>query len=131
MMERASSEGSGPCPYSNISVFLLFPGFDSVAFVSKMRAPMRDHVKLFIPGPVEVSPDTYAAMSAPMIGHRSKDFQDLYAEIQPKLQTLFGTKQQVYISTSSAWGVMEGSHPQPGEEEGAQLLLRRVLGQVV
>lgn len=71
--------------------------------------PMRDHVKLFIPGPVEVSPDTYAAMSAPMVGHRGKGFQDLYAEIQPKLRTLFGTKQQVYISTSSAWGVMEGS----------------------
>lgn len=70
---------------------------------------MRDHVKLFIPGPVEVSPDTYEAMSAPMMGHRSKDFTNLYADIQPKLQTLFGTKQQVFISTSSAWGVMEGS----------------------
>lgn len=70
---------------------------------------MRDHVKLFIPGPVEVSPDTHEAMSAPMVGHRGKGFQDLYAEIQPKLQTLFGTKQLVYISTSSAWGMMEGS----------------------
>ncbi len=70
---------------------------------------MRDHVKLFIPGPVEVSADTYAAMSQPMIGHRSKDFQNLYADIQSKLQNLFGTSQQVYVSTSSAWGVMEGS----------------------
>jgi len=70
---------------------------------------MRDHVKLFIPGPVEVSPDTFAAMSAPMMGHRSKDFTNLYADIQPKLQTLFGTTQQVFLSTSSAWGVMEGS----------------------
>lgn len=70
---------------------------------------MRTHVKLFIPGPVEVSADTYAAMAAPMIGHRSKAFQDLYAEIQPKLQTLFGTTRQVYLSTSSAWGVMEGA----------------------
>jgi aspartate aminotransferase-like enzyme len=70
---------------------------------------MRDHVKLFIPGPVEVSPDTYAAMSAPMIGHRSKDFQNLYADLQPKLQTLFGTKQMVFISTSSAFGIMEGA----------------------
>lgn len=70
---------------------------------------MRDHVKLFIPGPVEVSPDTFAAMAAPMIGHRSKDFQSLYAEIQPRLRTLFGTARPVYLSTSSAWGVMEGS----------------------
>lgn len=69
---------------------------------------MRTHVKLFIPGPVEVSQDTYQAMMAPMIGHRSKDFQNLYADIQPKLQELFGTKQQVFLSTSSAFGIMEG-----------------------
>ncbi len=78
-------------------------------FLSTIPTPMRDHVKLFIPGPVEVSADTYAAMSQPMIGHRSKDFTNLYADIQPKLQTLFGTTQRVYISTSSAWGLMEGS----------------------
>ncbi len=70
---------------------------------------MSQHVKLFIPGPVEVSPATFAAMSQPMIGHRSKDFQNLYAEIQPQLQTLFGTKGLVFLSTSSAWGVMEGA----------------------
>ncbi len=70
---------------------------------------MSQHIKLFIPGPVEVSPGTFEAMSQPMMGHRSKGFQDLYAEIQPQLQALFGTKGQVYLSTSSAWGVMEGA----------------------
>jgi len=70
---------------------------------------MSDHIKLFIPGPVEVSEKTYAAMCRPMIGHRSKDFQALYAGIQPRLQSLFETKQPVFISTSSAWGVMEGA----------------------
>jgi aspartate aminotransferase-like enzyme len=44
-----------------------------------------------------------------MIGHRSKEFQELYASIQAPLQTLFGTKQPVFLSTSSAWGVMEGA----------------------
>jgi aspartate aminotransferase-like enzyme len=67
------------------------------------------HVKLYIPGPVEVSPATFAAMSQPMMGHRGKGFQDLYAQIQPQLQALFGTQQQVFLSTSSAWGLMEGS----------------------
>jgi aspartate aminotransferase-like enzyme len=67
------------------------------------------HVKLYIPGPVEVSPATFAAMSRGMIGHRGKGFIDLYAEMQPQLQALFGTTQQVYLSTSSAWGVMEGA----------------------
>lgn len=70
---------------------------------------MSQHIKLFIPGPVEVSPATMAAMTQPMVGHRSKDFQNLYAEIQPQLQQLMGTSQPVFLSTSSAWGVMEGS----------------------
>jgi aspartate aminotransferase-like enzyme len=67
------------------------------------------HDKLFIPGPVEVSPKTWAAFSRPLVGHRSKDFQELYAAIHPRLQELFGTQQPVFLSTSSAWGVMEAA----------------------
>src|SRR6202795_128625 len=67
------------------------------------------HVKLHIPGPVEVSAKTFQALSSPMIGHRGQGFKDLYAKIQPQLQTLLSTKQLVYLSTSSAWGVMEGA----------------------
>jgi len=70
---------------------------------------MLPHDKLFIPGPVEVSEKTLAAFAHPMIGHRANDFKNLYREIHPKLQTLFGTKQPVFLSTSSAWGVMEAS----------------------
>src|SRR5213594_3111087 len=67
------------------------------------------HDKLFIPGPVEVSPRTMAAFSRPMIGHRSEDFKNLYRDVHPKLQKLFATRQPVFLSTSSAWGVMEAS----------------------
>ncbi len=67
------------------------------------------HVKLHIPGPVEVSEKTFRAFCSPMIGHRGQGFKDLYAKIQPQLQQLLSTKQLVYISTSSAWGVMEGA----------------------
>jgi aspartate aminotransferase-like enzyme len=70
---------------------------------------MQPHDKLFTPGPVEVSAKTLAAFSRPMIGHRGEDFKNLYRDIHPKLQTLFGTKQPVFLSTSSAWGVMEAS----------------------
>ena len=65
--------------------------------------------KLFIPGPVQVSEKTFRALCRPMIGHRSGDFKKLYGGIQPRLQELFGTTQPVFLSTSSAWGVMEGS----------------------
>jgi len=67
------------------------------------------HVKLHIPGPVEVSEKTLRAFASPMIGHRGQGFKDLYARMQPQLQPLFYTKQLVYLSTSSAWGVMEGA----------------------
>jgi aspartate aminotransferase-like enzyme len=67
------------------------------------------HVKLHIPGPVEVSEKTFRAFRLPMIGHRGQGFKDLYAKMQPQLQALFHTRQLVYLSTSSAWGVMEGA----------------------
>lgn len=67
------------------------------------------HIKLHIPGPVEVSEKTFRALCSPMIGHRGQGFKDLYARIQPQLQTLLATRQLVYLSTSSAWGVMEGA----------------------
>jgi aspartate aminotransferase-like enzyme len=67
------------------------------------------HIKLFIPGPIEVSKKTLKAFGTPMIGHRGQGFKDLYGKIQPQLQTLLSTKQLVYLSTSSAWGVMEGA----------------------
>jgi aspartate aminotransferase-like enzyme len=70
---------------------------------------MQPHDKLFTPGPVEVSEKTLAAFSRPMIGHRGEDFKNLYRAIHPGLQKLFATKQPVFLSTSSAWGVMEAS----------------------
>jgi aspartate aminotransferase-like enzyme len=70
---------------------------------------MPSHDKLFIPGPVEVSEKTWAAFRRPMIGHRSEAFRALYRSIHPRLQTLFGTKQPVFLSSSSAWGVMEAA----------------------
>src|SRR5437660_3561368 len=70
---------------------------------------MLPHDKLFTPGPVEISANTMAAFSRPMIGHRGEDFKNLYRDVHPKLQTLFATKQPVFLSTSSAWGVMEAS----------------------
>ena len=79
------------------------------ALCEKFCALFMAHVKLHIPGPVEVSEKTFRALCSPMVGHRGQGFKDLYAKIQPQLQTLLTTKQLVYLSTSSAWGVMEGA----------------------
>ncbi|MGJ8633708.1 MAG: pyridoxal-phosphate-dependent aminotransferase family protein [Luteolibacter sp.] len=65
--------------------------------------------KLFSPGPVDVSKETFTAMAHTMIGHRGSDFEELYASLQPGLKEIFGTERPVFLSTSSAWGVMEGA----------------------
>jgi aspartate aminotransferase-like enzyme len=65
--------------------------------------------KLFIPGPIDVSKETYAAMCQPMIGHRGAEFEALYASLQPGLKEIAGTGRPVFLATSSAWGVMEAS----------------------
>lgn len=65
--------------------------------------------KLFIPGPVAIAPEAFEAMCAPMIGHRGADFESLYSSLQPGLKQVAGTKRPVFLSTSSAWGVMEGA----------------------
>jgi aspartate aminotransferase-like enzyme len=70
---------------------------------------LEDHVRLYIPGPIEVSAKSFAAMSTPMIGHRGGEFVSLYEEIHPQLQELFGTVRPVFLSTSSAWGLMEAA----------------------
>jgi len=65
--------------------------------------------KLYIPGPVEVSSDVFAAMSAPMIGHRMPEYATLHASVTGQLQSLLNTKDPVFLATCSAFGIMEGA----------------------
>ena len=65
--------------------------------------------KLYIPGPVEVGTDVLNAMAAPMIGHRTKDYAALHKKVVTGLKTLLNTEDPVFLSTSSAFGVMEGA----------------------
>lgn len=65
--------------------------------------------KLFIPGPTHVREEILQAQTAPMIGHRAKEYSDLQEVVTGKLQKLLYTNQRVYLFASSATGVMEGS----------------------
>lgn len=65
--------------------------------------------KLYIPGPVEVSADVLEAMATPMIGHRMKEYAVLHKEVVDGLKQLLNAPAQVFLSTSSAFGVMEGA----------------------
>ena len=94
---------------SRFSPFLICPAkrLDRTSSGGQLPAAMRKP-KLFIPGPVDVAPETYAAMAGPAIGHRGADFENLYTSIQPGIRQIVGTSRPVFFSTSSAWGVMEG-----------------------
>lgn len=61
----------------------------------------------FLPGPTEVHPEVLAAMARPMVPHRGRRFEELFARCQDGLQALFRTRRPVYVSTSSATGLME------------------------
>jgi aspartate aminotransferase-like enzyme len=63
----------------------------------------------FLPGPTEVHPDVLRAQTGPMIGHRVAEMEALIGHIQPRLQSIFRTARPVYISASSATGLMEGA----------------------
>jgi predicted phosphoserine aminotransferase len=65
--------------------------------------------RFFLPGPTEVHADVLAAMNRQMIGHRVPEMEELIGRIQPRLKMIFRTKRPVYISASSATGLMEGA----------------------
>jgi aspartate aminotransferase-like enzyme len=63
----------------------------------------------FLPGPTEVRPEILAAMTGPMIPHRGKAFEAMFARIQAGLRDVFRTTRPVLVSSSSATGLMEAS----------------------
>jgi aspartate aminotransferase-like enzyme len=63
----------------------------------------------FLPGPTEVRPEVLAAMTRPMIAHRGAEFEALYARCDAGLRRVVGTTRPVYMSSSSATGLMEGA----------------------
>lgn len=89
---------------------------------------MTDHIKLFIPGPVEVRPDILKAQAAPMIGHRGKPFEALYGRIQEKLRQVFFTSRRVLLSTSSGTGLWEGAARNCVTDDPARGVLATVCG---
>lgn len=65
--------------------------------------------RLFIPGPTDVAAEVLAAQTAPMIGHRSDEFEALFAKCEAQLQRLFETQARVYIVVASGTGLQEAA----------------------
>jgi len=68
-----------------------------------------ENTLLMIPGPVPVAPRILRAMSKPIIGHRGKEFGDMYNECRAILQELFATKNDIYILSGSGTCAMEAA----------------------
>lgn len=64
--------------------------------------------RFFLPGPTEVRPEVLAAMDRQVIGHRGRELSSLLEDVDPRLRRLFRTSRPVYVSSSSATGLMEG-----------------------
>ena len=67
------------------------------------------HKRLFTPGPTQVRAEILKELATPQIHHRSPEFSELYAAIQPKLQQVMFTKNPVLLYTSSSTGAMESA----------------------
>jgi aspartate aminotransferase-like enzyme len=63
----------------------------------------------FLPGPTGVHPDVLAAMNAPMFAHYGPRMRPILEEIQPALQSMFGTTRPVFTVTCSGTGLMEAA----------------------
>jgi predicted phosphoserine aminotransferase len=61
----------------------------------------------FIPGPTEVRPELLAQMTRPVIGHRGKAFEGMFARIEAGLRDVFLTARPVYVGATSSTGFME------------------------
>jgi len=68
---------------------------------------LRMHKKLLIPGPTEVSQEILSEQTHPLIGHREKEFSELYGEITDKIANFFelnaDCKPTITTSSGTLW----------------------------
>ena len=62
---------------------------------------------MFVPGPVDVAPEVLQQQTKPMLPHRSKDFEAVFARAADKARQLFLTEHRVFIMSNSGSGAQE------------------------
>lgn len=65
--------------------------------------------RMFVPGPVDVADEVLQAQAAPMLPHRSKEFEAIYRRASEKAQQLFFTQYRVFLTSSSGTGLQEAA----------------------
>ena len=65
---------------------------------------------LFLPGPVNPPYNVNKMLSLPMIGHRTEEFHEIFADIINMLRKIFMTsKSEIFLLTSSGTGAVESA----------------------
>jgi aspartate aminotransferase-like enzyme len=64
---------------------------------------------LLSPGPTPLPEDVLSIAAEPIIHHRTPEFSKIFMEVTEGLKYVFGTKDDVFIFTSSGTGAMEGA----------------------
>ncbi len=64
---------------------------------------------MFVPGPVDVSPDVLQQQTKAMMPHRSKDFEAIFQRSAEKLKQIFYTQYRIFIMTNSGSGAQESA----------------------
>jgi aspartate aminotransferase-like enzyme len=61
----------------------------------------------YVPGPTEIRPEILAQLTRPIIGHRGRAFEAMFARIEAGLRDVLLTSRPVYVGATSATGFME------------------------
>src|SRR5215213_3983214 len=64
---------------------------------------------LMTPGPTPAPPQVLAALAAPVIHHRARDYRELFEELLSRLGEVFQTRNDVLVYTCSGTGGMESA----------------------
>jgi aspartate aminotransferase-like enzyme len=79
-------------------------GNPSARFAAMSDAPFGT---FFVPGPTEVRPEILAQLTRPMMQHRNRAFEAMFARIDAGLRDVLLTARPVYVGATSATGFME------------------------
>ncbi len=77
---------------------------------------------MFVPGPVDVSDEVAQAQTAPMLPHRSAEFEAIFRRAEENSRKLFYTQSRVLISASSGTGLHEAAVRNFVPDDGRLLL---------
>ncbi len=66
-------------------------------------------MKLFIPGPVELSQEVLLALAKQVVGHRTPDFEEILVRCWSDLKEIFQTKNDVVLITGSGTAAMDAA----------------------